>query len=111
MNEYTSEEAILPFLFFANVKTGFIWNLLGQRKKVLLNDLDHMTKRAATPIYGNIYFYRNTGLIWSIVMKLDMYQWRLWPIVVSSNNDPVLSLTCFMPKSVTLIFFAHMIHW
>ena len=23
--------------------------------KVLLNDLDHMTKRAAKPIYGNIY--------------------------------------------------------
>ena len=29
--------------------------------KVLLNDLDRM--RAATPIYGNIFFYRNTGLI------------------------------------------------
>ena len=36
-----------------------------QGTKVLLNDLDHMTKRAATPIYGNscIFFYRNTGLI------------------------------------------------
>ena len=31
--------------------------------KVLLNDLNHMTKRAATPIYGNIFFYRNTSLI------------------------------------------------
>ena len=34
-----------------------------QGRKVLLNDLDHMTKRAATPIDGNIFFYRNTGLI------------------------------------------------
>ena len=34
-----------------------------QGKKVLLNDLDHMTKRAASSIYGNIFFYRNTGLI------------------------------------------------
>ena len=31
--------------------------------KVLLNDLDHMTKRATTRIYGNIFFYRNTWLI------------------------------------------------
>ena len=30
--------------------------------KVLWNDLDHMNKRAATPIYGSILFYRNTGL-------------------------------------------------
>ena len=28
--------------------------------KVLLNDLGHMTKMAAMPIYGNI-FYRNSG--------------------------------------------------
>ena len=34
-----------------------------QGKKVLLNDLDHTTKRAATPIYSNIFFYRNTGLM------------------------------------------------
>ena len=30
--------------------------------KVLLNDLNHMTKRAATPINGNVFFYRNTEL-------------------------------------------------
>ena len=32
-----------------------------QGEKVLLNDLDHMTKRAATPIYGYISFYRILG--------------------------------------------------
>ena len=43
-----------------------------QEKNVLLHDFDHMTKRAATPIYGNIFCYRNTGGDWSMAMKLDM---------------------------------------
>ena len=30
---------------------------------VLLKDLDHMIKRATTPIHGIIFFYRDTGLI------------------------------------------------
>ena len=31
--------------------------------KVLVNDLGHMTKSNATNIYGNIFFYRKTGLV------------------------------------------------
>ena len=40
-----------------------------QGTKVLLNDVDHMTKGPATPIYANI-FCRNTGLIGPL--QLDM---------------------------------------
>ena len=49
---------------FIHSKVRVLIQQMGHRgTKVLLNDHDHMTKRAATPIYGNTFFYRNTGLI------------------------------------------------
>ena len=86
-------------LFLANLKTGSYGTFYGQGNKVLLNDHSHMTKRAATPIYGNIFFYRILG--WLVHFN------ETWYVTVDTrahcnfiNNDPGLSLTYFMPTSV-----------
>ena len=60
----------------------------------------HMTKMAATPIYGKnpskIFFSRTGGPIFT---KLGMQHRRLQPIIVCSNDDPGVTLTYFTARS------------
>ena len=64
------------------------------RTKVCINGPGHMTKMAATPIYGKnpskIFFSGTDGPIFT---KLGMYYRGLQPIVVCTNDDPGLTLT------------------
>ena len=57
--------------------------------EVCLRHLGHMTKMAATPIYGKnhskIFFSRTSG---PISTKVGMKHWGLQPIIVCSNDDP-----------------------
>ena len=69
--------------------------------------LGHMTKMAATPIYGknpSKIFFSRTG--WPIFTKLGMYNRGILPIIVCSYDDPGLTLTYFTARSnlVTLAF-------
>ena len=65
--------------------------------KVCSGHLFHMTKMAATPIYGKnpskIFFYG------PISTKLGMQDRGLLPIIVCSNDDPGVTLTYFMARS------------
>ena len=62
--------------------------------------LGHMTKVAATPIYGEnpskIFFSRTGG---PISTKLGMKHRGLQPIIAFSNDDPGVTLTYFMARS------------
>ena len=62
--------------------------------------LGHMTKMAATPIYGKnpskIFFSRTGGPIFT---KLGMEYWGLQPIINCSNDDPGVTLTYFTARS------------
>ena len=68
--------------------------------KVYINGSRHMTKMAATPIYGKnpskIFFSRTGGPIFT---KLGMYRWGLLPIIVYINDDPGATLTYFTARS------------
>ena len=61
-------------------------------KKVCLRSLGHLTKMAATPIYGKnpskIFFSRTNG---PMTLWLGMLHWGLGPIIVYSNDDPRLT--------------------
>ena len=67
--------------------------------KIHQHNVGHMTKMAATPIYGkhtlNI-FQRIIGLI---SMKLCMKRQRPKPCIFCSNYDPGLTVTYFMAMS------------
>ena len=62
--------------------------------------LGHMTKMAATPIYGKnpskIFFSRTGGPIFT---ELGMWHRGLQPIIVCSNDDPGVTLTYFTARS------------
>ena len=66
------------------------------RNKVYIDCPGHMTKMAATPIYGkNLqknFFYRTNS---PMIMKLGMehYKQKLYTFYI--NNDPELTLTYF----------------
>ena len=66
-----------------------------------INNLGHMTKMAAMPIYGKIptkIFYSGTG--GPISKKLRMKRrWLKYYIDVYLNHDPVVTLTYFMTRS------------
>ena len=68
--------------------------------KVYINVPGHMTKMAATPIYGKnpskIFFSRTGGPIFT---KLGMYHRGLLPIIVYINDDPGVTLTYFTARS------------
>ena len=68
--------------------------------KIHEHDADHMTKMAATLIYGKntlkIFCCRTHGLI---TMKLGMEHLGLQPIIVCSNDDPGLTLTYLTARS------------
>ena len=62
--------------------------------------LGHMTKMAATPIYGKNHskiFFSRTGR--PISTKLGMLHWGPQPIIVCSNDDPGETLTYFTARS------------
>ena len=68
--------------------------------KINEHDAGHLTKMAATPIYGKnpskIFFSGTSGLIST---KLDTYHRGLQPIIVCTNDDPGLTLTYVMARS------------
>ena len=75
--------------------------------KVCSRHVGHMTKMAATPIYGknpSKIFLSGTGR--PISMKLGMQHPGLQPVKVCSNDDPGVTLTYFTAKSkfVTKVF-------
>ena len=67
--------------------------------KVCSRHLGHMTKMAATPIYGKnpSKIFSKTG--GSIFTKLGLYYRGLQPIIVCSNDDPGVTLTYFTARS------------
>ena len=68
-------------------------------------DAGHMTKMAAMPIYGknlSKIFFSGTGS--PISTKLGMKYWELLPIIVCSNDDPVVTLTYFTARSNCVIW-------
>ena len=68
--------------------------------KVYINGPGHMTKMAATPIYGknpSKIFFSTTGR--PIFTKLGMQHRGLLPIIVYINDDPGVTLTYFMARS------------
>ena len=72
----------------------------GGGTKVYINGPGHMTKMAATPIYGKnpskIFFSRTGGPIFT---KLGMLHRGLLPIIVYINHDPGVTLTYFTARS------------
>ena len=73
-----------------------------------INNLGHMTKMAAMPIYG-----KNTSKIFSetnrlISMKLSMKHRWLNYYNVYINHDPVMTMTQFMARSTWV---AHAFEW
>ena len=68
--------------------------------KVYINGPGHMTKMAATPIYGTprpSKIFSKTG--GPIFMKLGMQHRGLLLIIVYINDDPGVTLTYFTPRS------------
>ena len=65
-------------------------------KKVYINGPVHMTKMAATPIYGKkpskVFSYRTKG---PMIMKFGIEHYVLKLYKVYINDDPELSLTYF----------------
>ena len=68
--------------------------------KIYTNELGHMTKMVAVPIYGKnslkIFFSRISG---QIIMKLSMKHWGCRPIIMYKNYDPSLTLRYFTSRS------------
>ena len=79
------------------LKPNFMWE---EGTKFCSRHLGHITKMAATPIYGknpsNIFSSRNGGPIFT---KLVVLHRGLQPIIVCSYNDPGLTLTYFTARS------------
>ena len=67
-----------------------------ERKKVYINGPGHMTKMAATPIYGKNIFFKTYS---PMFMKLGMKHYVLRLYTVYKNDDPGLTLTHFMTMS------------
>ena len=68
--------------------------------KICSRHFGHMTKMAATPIYGknlSKIFFSGTGR--PISTKPCMKHPRLLPIIVCSNDDPGMTLTYFTARS------------
>ena len=63
-------------------------------KKVYINGPGHMTRMAATPIYGQSLQKFPTELS-PMIMKLDMQYYELKLYTVYINDDPELTLTYF----------------
>ena len=80
-----SGEAILPFLLLTKLKLDFIWSLHWAGEKNPSNDHGYMTKKAAMPIYGKFFFYRNSGQISRLQCNLVCSIRDLGSIVVYSN--------------------------
>ena len=78
-----------------------------------INNLGHMTKMAAMPIYGknpsNVFFSETNRLI---SMKLGvMHPWLKY-YNVYINHDPVMTLTKFMARSTWVAQGLHLpLHW
>ena len=71
-----------------------------EERKVCSQHLGHMTKMAATPIYGknpSKIFFSGTG--GPISMKLGMKHRGLLHIIVCSNYDPGVTLTYLKTRS------------
>ena len=68
--------------------------------KICLRGLSHMTKMAAMPIYGKntskILFSRTKG---PVTLWLGMLHMGLGPIIICSNDVPMLTLTYFTARS------------
>ena len=73
---------------------------MGWGTKVCFGGLGHMTKMAATPIYGKkplkIFFSETKG---PMTLGLGIQHWGLGPNKVCSNDDLGLTLTFFMARS------------
>ena len=68
--------------------------------KIRRHDAGHMTKMAATPIYGknpSKIFFSGTGRL--ISTKLDMLHLGLQPYIICSNDDTGVTLTYFTARS------------
>ena len=72
-----------------------------------INNLGHMTKMAAMPIYGKnpskIIFSETNGLI---LMKLGVWhRWlKYYNLYIYIKHDPVMTLTWFMASSALVAY-------
>ena len=68
--------------------------------KIFTKYFGHMTKMAATPIYGKnllkIFFFRTRR---SVTLRLGMQHWGFGAYQVCSNDDPRLTLTYLTSRS------------
>ena len=105
----SSSSVVRPFTFSNIFSSETVWPIKAKfyveppwegGTKVSINGPGHMTKMAATPIYGKkhskIFFSRTRR---PISTKLGMLHRGLQPIIVCSNDDPWLTLTYFMAGS------------
>ena len=70
-----------------------------------INNLGHMTKMAAMPIYGKNHskiFFSETNRL--ISRKLGVKLWWLKYSNVYINHDPVMTLTKFMARSAWVAY-------
>ena len=63
------------------------------------NGPGHMTKMAATPIYGKTLKIFFSGTKRPMTLKLGMQHWVLEYYQICSNDDPGLTLTYFTARS------------
>ena len=75
--------------------------LRNKEMKINLYEFGHMTKMATMPIYdknpSKIFFCGTNG---PIALKPGMYRCGLGSITINSDDDPGLTLTYFMPRSM-----------
>ena len=77
--------------------------------KVCSGGLGHMTKMAATPIYGKNPLKIFSGTKGPMTLGLGMQHWGLGPNKVSSNDDLGLTLTFYgKVRFASLCFFFYM---
>ena len=96
-----------PFTF-SNISSETAWPIKAKfyveppwegGKKVCINGPGHMTKMAATPIYGKNPSKIFSGTSRPISTKLGMQHRGLQLIIVCTNGDPGVTLTYFTARS------------
>ena len=100
--------SVRPLFTFSNIFSETAWPIKAKfyveppwegGTKVYINGPGHVTKMAATPIYGKnpskIFFSRTGGPIFT---KLGVFR-GLLPIIVYINDDPGVTLTYFTARS------------
>ena len=91
-----------PLKQLGQLNSNFIWRLMDAGTKVCSTGPGHMTKMAATPIYGKKrlkIFFRRFRTRRLMTLGLGMKHWGCGAYQVCSNDDPRLTLTYLTSRS------------